>query len=86
MLNAQEALCLWAEAMLENGQNIPSPRSLTDLKADAEVAGDLQRYMIALIPFPDSPARARPSKALEISNHVARDSCSHARSPDQVRG
>jgi len=55
MLNAQEALCLWAEAMLENGQTIPSPRSLTELKSDAEFAGDLQRYMIALIPFPDSP-------------------------------
>lgn len=54
MLNAQEAVGLWAEAMLENGQTIPSPRSLTELKGDAEVAGDLQRYTIALIPFPDS--------------------------------
>ncbi|MGA2638672.1 type II toxin-antitoxin system HicB family antitoxin [Methylocella sp.] len=54
MLNAQEALELWAEAMLENGQNIPSPRSLTELKGDAEIARDLERYMVALIPFPDS--------------------------------
>jgi hypothetical protein len=54
MLNAQEALGLWAGAMLENGQNIRSPRGLTELKGDAEVAGDLQCYLISLIPFPDS--------------------------------
>jgi predicted RNase H-like HicB family nuclease len=53
MLNAQEVLELWAEWMLENGQKIPSPRSLTELKGDAEVAADLQRYMVALIPLPD---------------------------------
>ena len=52
MLNATEALELWAEAMIESGQKIPPPRSLTDLKADAEIAQDLARYMVALIPFP----------------------------------
>lgn len=52
MLNAAEALELWAEAMSESGQSIPAPRTLTDLKADAEVADELQRYMVALIPFP----------------------------------
>ena len=54
MLNAREALGLWAGAMLENGQNIPAPRSVTELKGDAEFAGDLQRYMVAQIPFPAS--------------------------------
>jgi predicted RNase H-like HicB family nuclease len=51
--NAAEALELWAEAMIEGGQKIPPPRSLADLKADPEVAQDLSRYRVALIPLPD---------------------------------
>ncbi|MGH6835197.1 MAG: type II toxin-antitoxin system HicB family antitoxin [Methylocella sp.] len=54
MLNAVEALELWAEAMIESGQKIPPPRSLTDLKADSEIAQDLATFMVALIPFPAS--------------------------------
>jgi len=54
MLNAKEALELWGEAMLENGKNIPPPRSLAELKADSAIAPDLNRFMVALIPFPDS--------------------------------
>jgi predicted RNase H-like HicB family nuclease len=52
MQNAAEALELWAGAMIESGQEIPPPRSLTDFKADSEVAQDMARYMVALIPFP----------------------------------
>jgi predicted RNase H-like HicB family nuclease len=52
MLNAAEALELWAEATIENGQKIPAARSLTELKTDTEIAQDLARYMVALIPFP----------------------------------
>jgi hypothetical protein len=40
--------------MLESGQSIPSPRSLSELTGDAEIARDLHRYMVAFIPFPDS--------------------------------
>ena len=58
MLNAKEALELWGEAMLESGQNIPPPRSLAELKADLDIAPDLSRFMVALIPFPDN-LRAR---------------------------
>jgi len=54
MLNAAEALELWAGAMIESGQKIPPPRSLTDLKADPEVAEELANFMVALIPFPAS--------------------------------
>jgi hypothetical protein len=54
MHNAAEALELWAEAMIESGQTIPSPRSLTELRSDAEVAAELSRYMVALIPLPSS--------------------------------
>ncbi len=52
MLNAAEALELWAAAMIEIGQKIPAARSLTELKADPEIAQDLARHMVALIPFP----------------------------------
>ena len=54
VLNAAEALELWAEAMIESGQKIPAARSLTDLKADSEITQDLARYMVALIPFPQN--------------------------------
>jgi len=53
MHNAAEALELWAEVMIESGQKIPPPRRLANLKSDPEVAQDLARYMVALIPFPE---------------------------------
>ena len=54
MQNGAEALELWAEAMIESGQKIPPPRRLTELKDDPEFAQDLARYMVALIPLPES--------------------------------
>ena len=54
VLNAKEALELWGEAMLESGQEIPPPRSLSELKREPEIAADLGRFMVALIPVPDS--------------------------------
>jgi predicted RNase H-like HicB family nuclease len=57
MLNAAESIELWAEAMIESGREIPPPRSLTDLKADSEVAPDLANFMVALIPFPEGLRR-----------------------------
>ncbi|VFU08073.1 type II toxin-antitoxin system HicB family antitoxin [Methylocella tundrae] len=54
MLNAKEALELWCHAMLESGQKIPPPRSLSELRADADIAQDLHQFMAALIPLPDS--------------------------------
>jgi predicted RNase H-like HicB family nuclease len=52
ILNAAEALELWAGAMIESGQEIPPARSLTDLKTNPEIAQDLTRNMVALIHFP----------------------------------
>lgn len=57
MMNAAEALELWAGAMIESGQKIPPPRSLTDLKSDSEVAQDVATFMVALIPFPENLGR-----------------------------
>lgn len=51
MVNAAEALSLWVDVAQEHGQNIPSPRSLTELKRDPKVSEDLSHFMVALIPL-----------------------------------
>jgi predicted RNase H-like HicB family nuclease len=51
MLNAQEALALYADALREDGQPMPPARTLTELKTDPEAAADLDVYMVALIPL-----------------------------------
>ena len=50
--NAPEALELYAESFAEDGRSLPGPRTLTELKADPEVADDLKNYMVALIELP----------------------------------
>ena len=46
LVNARDALALYAETV-----TLPRPRTLTELKADPDVAGDLAAYMVALIPL-----------------------------------
>ncbi len=53
--NAPEALELYAQDLIEDGRQLPRPRTLTELRADPEVADDLRNHMIALI---ELPARA----------------------------
>ena len=50
--NAPEALELYAESFEEDGKPLPRPRTLTELKSDPEIAGDLKTYMVALIELP----------------------------------
>jgi predicted RNase H-like HicB family nuclease len=50
--NAPEALELYAEGLEDDGKPLPRPRTLTELKADPEVADDLTAHMIALIELP----------------------------------
>lgn len=57
--NAPEALELYAESFEEDGKPLPRPRTLTELKSDPEIAGDLKTYMIALI---ELPARAHAAE------------------------
>ena len=57
--NAPEALELYAEGMEEDGKPLPRPRTLTELKADPEIADDLKAYMVALI---ELPARAHAAE------------------------
>lgn len=55
--NAPEALELYAQDLTEDGRPLPRPRTLTELKADPDVADDLRNYMVALIRLP--PPRTR---------------------------
>ncbi|WP_022720512.1 type II toxin-antitoxin system HicB family antitoxin, partial [Rhodopseudomonas sp. B29] len=53
--NAPEALALYLDAMEHDGRPLPKPRTLTELKADPEVADDVRDYIVALI---EAPTRA----------------------------
>ena len=53
MTNAPEALALWLESMAEDGKAIPRARTPSELKADPEIAAEMARYAIALIPAPE---------------------------------
>ncbi|WGS22385.1 MULTISPECIES: type II toxin-antitoxin system HicB family antitoxin [unclassified Bradyrhizobium] len=50
--NAPEALELYAEGLAKDGRELPHPRTLTELKADPDVAPDLKTYMVALVELP----------------------------------
>ncbi|PJG52213.1 HicB family protein [Bradyrhizobium forestalis] len=50
--NAPEALQLYAQELIADGRPLPQARTLTELKADPEVADDLRNYMVALIELP----------------------------------
>ncbi len=47
--NAPEAVALYAQSLADEGRALPPPRSLTELKRDPDVAGDLKDHMVALI-------------------------------------
>jgi predicted RNase H-like HicB family nuclease len=51
---APEAVALWFEDIVSEGRAIPPARTPSELKADPEVALDMARYAIALIPAPET--------------------------------
>ncbi len=55
--NAPEALELYAEAIQDDGRSLPPARTLTELKADPEIAEDISSNMVALIEL-RAPAHA----------------------------
>jgi predicted RNase H-like HicB family nuclease len=57
--NAPEALELYAESLVGDGKQLPHPRTLTELKADPEIANDLKNHMVALV---ELPARAHAAE------------------------
>src|SRR3954470_6110952 len=50
--NAPEAMALYLEDFESDGKPLPRPRTLKELKADPDVAEDLQNHMFALIELP----------------------------------
>ncbi len=50
--NAPEALELYAESVKDDGKRLPQPRTLTQLRADPDVSGELRDHMVALIELP----------------------------------
>lgn len=59
MRNAPAALELYAEGLEKDGRPLPAPRTLTELKADPEIANEIRTYMVALI---ELPARAHAAE------------------------
>jgi predicted RNase H-like HicB family nuclease len=57
--NAPQALELYAESFAADGKPMPHPRTLTELKADPEIADDIKSYMVALV---ELPARAHAAE------------------------
>jgi predicted RNase H-like HicB family nuclease len=54
LANAPEAIALWLEDVVSEGRAIPRARTPSELKADPEVANDMAKFAIALIPAPDT--------------------------------
>ncbi|MBX9819165.1 type II toxin-antitoxin system HicB family antitoxin [Afipia birgiae] len=52
LLNAPEALELYAEGQIAEGRALPTPRTLTELRNDPSVADDIKTYMVAVIELP----------------------------------
>lgn len=51
LLNAEDALIAFAEALAAQGRALPAARSLAALRDDPALADDLSSHMVALVPF-----------------------------------
>lgn len=49
LLNAREALSLYADALTRDGHLLPPPRSISALRSDPAVADDFRDHVVALI-------------------------------------
>ena len=66
--NAVEAVRLWAEDAIDDGEALPPPRSVEALRADPEIAAALaEGAVLAIVPpfssMNSMPANGSPSKA-----------------------
>jgi predicted RNase H-like HicB family nuclease len=50
--NAPEALAFYAQDLIDEGRQLPPPRTLDELKADPAVAAILGTHTVALIEWP----------------------------------
>lgn len=51
LVNAEEALLVYAESLADNGEPMPPPSTADQLQQDPETAREMAQYMVALIPF-----------------------------------
>jgi predicted RNase H-like HicB family nuclease len=58
MLNASEAVSLYAESLAKEGKPLPAPRSLAALRNDPDIAADLREHVVALIAYRAGTAHA----------------------------
>ncbi len=58
MLNASEAVSLYAESLAKEGRPLPSPRSVAALRNDPDIAADLRDHVVALVAYPAGTAHA----------------------------
>ncbi len=58
MLNATEAVSLYAESLAKEGRSLPPPRSVAALRDDPEIASDLHDHVVALVRYDKRPAHA----------------------------
>lgn len=58
--SAARALRFHAEGMIEDGETIPGPRSLEQIRVDPEFADDLEGAIVALVPL--LPPRGKPER------------------------
>jgi predicted RNase H-like HicB family nuclease len=56
--NAHEALALYAESQALEGRRLPTPRTISALKNDPEVAAEIREHVVALIALPTEAAHA----------------------------
>lgn len=57
MLNAREALASHIEILRAERMPVPSPRAIEALRSDPEFAADIERYIVAAIPFDDAASQ-----------------------------
>jgi predicted RNase H-like HicB family nuclease len=56
--NAEEALALYAEARAKQGHVLPAPRTVSGLRNDPQIVGDLREHVVALIALPSAKVHA----------------------------
>jgi predicted RNase H-like HicB family nuclease len=58
LLNAGEAVSLYAESLAKEGKSLPAPRSISTLKDDPQLATELRDHVVALIAYRTDAAHA----------------------------
>ena len=58
LLNAEEALALYAEAEAKEGRDLRPPRAVSELRNDPAVAADLRDHIVALVALRPAAAHA----------------------------